>query len=312
MMKRKRASSEVDSDDEICMRQTKLQCSQNFINQTPMQQSTGQSCKSTSNVFHAPELHNWSVSYDIVPSPQLTKEDFNSCFELIKTTSRADYVASSQGWDSSRKIKEMKHPEMQYILIRYCEHDPRPSPGSLIQSSTASKSPHAAAPDALSDNDAKPSVAVTSTDISPNNGESTAVTATPPSPSPVVGFLSFVFEKDDPPNDHVDVVYIYEIHLSASLRGAGLGAHLLTVVEDICYKQKFSKVMLTVFTRNKAASAFYRKCGYYIDEDSSPRSREVRGRKIPPDYRIRSKYLGQIANPDRCPLPDVSEANTKV
>jgi len=48
----------------------------------------------------------------------LSPGEHNASFNLVKTTSRNDYEASSWGWHPTRKRKEMLEPEMKYLFIR--------------------------------------------------------------------------------------------------------------------------------------------------------------------------------------------------
>ncbi|PHH83451.1 hypothetical protein CDD82_767 [Ophiocordyceps australis] len=97
----------------------------------------------------------------------------------------------------------------------------------------------------------------------------------------VGGFASLMptYENDEP------VVYLYEIHLEPRLQGTGLGTHLMELVMQVADKiPSVTKVMLTCFTSNKRARAFYDGLGFVID-DASPRQRKLRaGRIVFPDY----------------------------
>ncbi|KAF9730421.1 hypothetical protein PMIN06_008795 [Paraphaeosphaeria minitans] len=106
--------------------------------------------------------------------------------------------------------------------------------------------------------------------------------------SNIVGFISFMIDYDDPPNDHRQVVYIYEIHLAERLRGKGLGKWLMFTVEAMAQSVTIKKTMLTVFVSNKDAIQAYKRLGYKKDE-ASPLDRETRGRIILSDYWIMSK-----------------------
>ncbi|PHH66991.1 hypothetical protein CDD81_4386 [Ophiocordyceps australis] len=100
------------------------------------------------------------------------------------------------------------------------------------------------------------------------------------------GFASLMptYENDEP------VVYLYEIHLEPGLQGSRLGTHLMELVMQVADKiPTVTKVMLTCFTSNKRARAFYDRLGFVID-DSSPRQRKLRaGRTVFPDYVILSR-----------------------
>lgn len=109
-------------------------------------------------------------------------------------------------------------------------------------------------------------------------------------PKKILGFLSFMFTKDDPPHEDRDVVYMYEIHLADGLRGCGLGTKLIQFLEMAAAECYITKTMLTVFAVNKGARGLYEKLGYSKDA-CSPEDKVVRRRVIKADYIIMSKEL---------------------
>lgn len=58
--------------------------------------------------------------------------------------------------------------------------------------------------------------------------------------------------------------YSYELQLHSSLRRSGIGRQFMQVLELIGLKLGISKVMLTVFTANTSALAFYTTLGYIV------------------------------------------------
>ena len=58
------------------------------------------------------------VHLTLKSSADLTKDELNTCFQLIESTSRPDYESSSWGWHPKRKKREMKEDEMRYLLVR--------------------------------------------------------------------------------------------------------------------------------------------------------------------------------------------------
>ena len=61
---------------------------------------------------------------DFKSASRVTAHELNACFNLIETTSRPDYEASSWGWYPKRKKREMKEDEMRYLLVRQVpQHD---------------------------------------------------------------------------------------------------------------------------------------------------------------------------------------------
>jgi len=101
------------------------------------------------------------------------------------------------------------------------------------------------------------------------------------------GFLSFMLTYED----GCPVIYVYEIHLTFSARGCGLGRHLIDIVETIGKSAQVEKCMLTVFRSNEQAWRWYEKLGYEIDEYSPP-DKKLRGGKVKQaDYLILSRNL---------------------
>ncbi|KAF4472302.1 hypothetical protein FALBO_793 [Fusarium albosuccineum] len=45
-------------------------------------------------------------------------EDLEACFNLVNETSGADYRGSSLGWHPAEKKKEMRSPDLRYILVK--------------------------------------------------------------------------------------------------------------------------------------------------------------------------------------------------
>ncbi|MCJ1242028.1 hypothetical protein MMC14_010035 [Varicellaria rhodocarpa] len=160
-------------------------------------------------------------------SSTMSRLDLDACFTLIASTSASAYSSSSIGWSASKKRKEMRLPDLRYLLIK----------------ESATSLPE--------------------------------------------GFLSFMLTYED---GH-EVIYCYEIHLSAHLQRCGLGKHMVAMMEDVGSKVAIEKAMLSVFVKNQAAMSFYDTMGYQIDE-FSPEPRTLRnGRVKEPDYVILSKVL---------------------
>ncbi|KAF3762074.1 hypothetical protein M406DRAFT_109532 [Cryphonectria parasitica EP155] len=158
--------------------------------------------------------------------------DLDACFALVEETSRQDYEASSRGWNPKNKRKEMREPDLRYILVK----DPAGNLGGF-------------------------------TSLMPTMEEGEAV------------------------------VYCYEIHLRPELRRTGLAALLMSFLQTVANNiEIMEKVMLTVFTCNATALAFYRRYGFEMD-DISPRPRTLRNGVVKePDYVIMSKPVDRRRN----------------
>lgn len=190
---------------------------------------------------------------DVYSAATISRADLDACLDLVEFTSGSDYAASGAGWSRPKKRKEMKLPDMKYLILRgVAEHV---SDASQSENPTGSDKP--SSPSGLEDN--------------PN----------------VLGFLSFMVTYED----GKEVAYCYEIHLSPRARGRGLGVLLMSRMEEIGRLVGLEKAMLTVFKSNATARRFYEKGGYEVDE-YSPQPRRLRNGTIKEfDYLILSKRL---------------------
>jgi ribosomal protein S18 acetylase RimI-like enzyme len=109
----------------------------------------------------------------------------------------------------------------------------------------------------------------------------------------ILGFLSFMVDYDSSPP--VPVLYIYEIHLAESLRGLGLGNHMMHIADLLAQNMGLAKVMLTCFLCNKKAYHFYTDHGFLKDA-CSPEDRKTRNKVVAVDYAILSKDLQANGN----------------
>ena len=80
----------------------------------------------------------------------------------------------------------------------------------------------------------------------------------------IVGFahIRFLSESD------IDVLYVYEIHLTSSVRGKGLGTFMMRLIELTAVHQGVAAVQLTCLPHNVRAMDFYRQLGYELAPDS--------------------------------------------
>ncbi|EFQ31828.1 acetyltransferase [Colletotrichum graminicola M1.001] len=51
-------------------------------------------------------------------APALAQHELQACFDLVERTSGADYRASRDGWRPLAKLKEMRSPELRYIVVK--------------------------------------------------------------------------------------------------------------------------------------------------------------------------------------------------
>lgn len=197
-----------------------------------------------------------STPLDIYSAATIPDTDLEACLDLVELTSSEAYAASGGGWSRPKKRKEMKLPDMKFLIVR-------------DTGETGKKSEARA--------DAAP----------PPTEADEQKAARDPGKANVLGFLSFMITYED----GKEVVYCYEIHLAPSARRHGLGGMLMGRMEEIGRLVGVEKAMLTVFKSNEAARRFYQRGGYVVDE-YSPQPRKLRNGTIKEfDYEILSKRL---------------------
>lgn len=67
--------------------------------------------------FHHPKTSS-SYQISLETSSTIHPADFSACFNLIATTSASAYSGSSIGWSPAKKRKEMRLPDLRYLLVR--------------------------------------------------------------------------------------------------------------------------------------------------------------------------------------------------
>ncbi|KAK3983844.1 acyl-CoA N-acyltransferase [Cladorrhinum sp. PSN332] len=65
---------------------------------------------------HPKTLHQHTLT--LIQPAKISPSDLQACFDLIAETSKHDYEKSTSGWQPDQKLKEMKSPELRYILVK--------------------------------------------------------------------------------------------------------------------------------------------------------------------------------------------------
>lgn len=58
----------------------------------------------------------YTISLD--SSSSISTVDFEACFHLVEATSAAAYATSSTGWSPTKKRREMRLPDLRYLLVK--------------------------------------------------------------------------------------------------------------------------------------------------------------------------------------------------
>lgn len=106
----------------------------------------------------------------------------------------------------------------------------------------------------------------------------------------LVGFLHYRFLIEE----EVEVLYVYELQVSAHSRSQGLGRHLMQIAELWARKNGMKGVMLTSLRANPRATAFYERMKYQVD-DISPIKVDPLAPPEDYNYEIYSKIWDQDA-----------------
>lgn len=61
--------------------------------------------------------YSYDYSLQVRASTELSAGEFEACFGLVRETSGADYGASSVGWRSGEKKREMRLRDLRYVLL---------------------------------------------------------------------------------------------------------------------------------------------------------------------------------------------------
>ncbi|XP_015929474.1 N-alpha-acetyltransferase 40 [Parasteatoda tepidariorum] len=88
----------------------------------------------------------------------------------------------------------------------------------------------------------------------------------------LVGFTHFQFDVET----NYPVLYCYELQIESDYQRKGLGRFLMNILTLIAFKFKLVKVMLTVFTNNRAGINFYLKALQFRRDETSPYEEEER------------------------------------
>ena len=74
-------------------------------------------------VTHTRKDVSRTYSLSLESSSTIFDEDLTACFNLLSSTSSADYETSSMGWSPAKKLKEMRLPDLRYIVLKQNEDD---------------------------------------------------------------------------------------------------------------------------------------------------------------------------------------------
>ncbi|KAK3320166.1 acyl-CoA N-acyltransferase [Cercophora scortea] len=75
--------------------------------------------------YLAPWVAEWThprtdahYSLTLARPANLSEDDLNACFNLVKETSQKDYENSADKWHPDKKLQEMRSPELRYVLVK--------------------------------------------------------------------------------------------------------------------------------------------------------------------------------------------------
>ena len=156
----------------------------------------------------------------------------SDALELAKSN-----MSAITSWDAPRRAADLQHSQTKILVLRRPHSVARLAEGTQVPARRASRS------------------------------SSAAVTPSPPQgapdvlvPSEVQGFASFRHVTQET----LPVVYLFELHLEASLRRQGLGTLLMEAVRAHGREARRSGLLLTVHLTNTTARSFYAARGLAV------------------------------------------------
>lgn len=169
-------------------------------------------------------LHTGSIDQDSLSNWML------SCVEEL----RPEYEQSEMGWDSKRKLREMRHAHQRIIVAH------RSGNHSCHKQSTLG-------------NDVFKCDHGNGNKIDKSNGKVCE------SKDDRIAFLSYRWLIDE----GRPALYVYEVYVIPQARGQGLAVALMHFAERLCIAAHIPLILLTAFDSNIPALALYqRKLGY--------------------------------------------------
>ncbi|WVF69136.1 hypothetical protein IAT40_003910 [Kwoniella sp. CBS 6097] len=223
---------------------------------------------------------------------------FDDNMSYLQQTSSFPYTESS-------KREELFHPDTRYLLVR-SPASPSTSTCTSTSISTSTSTSMPSLTSTITENIINPLVSLATGKSSPSSNPTNSRARSKSSTnslvdddpetrrraqvknnalsqragkeeedSTILGYCSFRFDTEETlsPRD-AEVIYCYELQLSPSLRGQGLGKILINHLVEIGRRRGLDKSMLTCLKRNKDALSFYSKQGYHPDEIDPTRMTE--------------------------------------
>ncbi|KAI1262849.1 acyl-CoA N-acyltransferase [Xylariaceae sp. FL1019] len=198
---------------------------------------------------HPKTKSNYSLS--LHRSDVMNEKDMDMCYNLIEETSRADYEASTTGWNGHQKRTEMKSAGLRYLLVKETRANEDEGNGGGDPAGGRNE-------DGAEDEGA------------------------------VKGFCSFMPTYEE--GEAVVYCYEIHLGTELRGTGLGrlLLSYLENVA---FHTPPIEKVMLTCFLSNQIAYKFYQGNGFVIDPISPEPRKLRFGKEFRPDYAILSKVV---------------------
>ena len=190
-------------------------------------------------------------SFDVryLTADELDMADREQIFALFEFNMKAHYMAT-WGWNPVEKRNEIFHPMSRFLLVHPHEEAPQPVTQTTEKGLSIVHDVHATTAGTVATLEAaavKPQISQRRT---------------------IVGYTVFRFEWDDEEEPEHPVLYCYELQVSKTVQGHGVGRQIMSLLVQIADKLKLWKVLLTCFTVNTRALKFYRDIGFDTDVNS--------------------------------------------
>ena len=180
----------------------------------------------------------------------------NSMVDMVESALMNYYINSSWGWNRKDKYNELFSNESHFIIIKQQQHTT-----TTITTTTTSSS----------NDNSSDDQSVFLNGENNNNNNNNNNNSSDSSSSSIVGFVMFRFCYDDDDEPEFPCLYMFELNISPTTRGDGLGRYLVELLFKIQAKWRLWKTMLTCFIDNTDAMKFYERLGFGVDVYSPSR-----------------------------------------
>lgn len=209
-------------------------------------------------------------TFEWISVKDLDQDTLQQCYQLVLKL-RKMYIESGMGWDAKGKKNDMAQPKLMYLIARFRE-EPSVVAGFLSVALEHESEPFVV--ESKSQQEKPEPEPTPTTKVDENNS----------SPASVSNSDAILAIPNMDGNKAINQAFVYELHVKDKYRGHGLGTKMMSSLVQSCKRAQYAactsdspskqpfRILLTVFTCNNSARAFYQKQKFQtaIQPDGTP------------------------------------------